>query len=125
MLPMFVSAEIAGELDDKLVVRMRQGTAVFNLIYHVLVSRDPARHLTRFRLIKTLPHDIDDVFGFWRLFPQKDGRTIAAYAITARINLGALGLVDRIGREIQRHLVPMPGYLKAWLSGPGKGRYPR
>lgn len=120
IFPMFVDARKVGELGDKIIVRMRQGTAVFSLIYHILVSRDPARHLTRFRLIKTLPHDIDEVSGFWRLFPQKDGRTLVAYAVTAKINLGALGLIDRVGHEIQLRLVGMPGHLKSWLETPGQ-----
>lgn len=124
MFPYFVSAGLAGKLDGKRVVRMRQGTPVFNLIYHLLISYDPARRLTRFRMVKTLPHDIDNVVGFWRLFPQPDGRTIVAYGVTARVNLGALGLIDRVGYEIQKRLVGMPAYLKRWLAGPGKNRYP-
>lgn len=123
MFPYFVSAGTAGVLNGKKIVRMRQGTAVFNLIYHLLISYDPGQRLTRFRMIKTLPHDVDDVVGFWRLFPQRDGRTLVAYGVTARINLGALGLIDRVGHEIQQRLVGMPAHLKAWLSGPGRGRY--
>jgi hypothetical protein len=123
MFPYFVSAGLAGKLDGKRIVRMRQGTAVFNLIYHLLISYDPDKRLTRFRMIKTLPHDIEDVVGFWRLFPQRDGRTVVAYGVTARVNLGALGLIDRVGYEIQKRLVGMPAYLKRWLAGPGKNRY--
>jgi hypothetical protein len=123
IFPMFLSVEIVGKLGQKSIVRMSQGTPVFSLIYHVLVSRDQATHTTRFRLVGTLPHDIDDVVGFWRLFPQPDGRTVVVYSVRARINLGALGLIDRVGQEIQRQLIPMPGHLKSWLSGPGKGRY--
>jgi hypothetical protein len=123
MFPYFVSASTAGKLDDRKIVRMRQGTKVFNLIYHLLISYDPSKRLTRFRMVKTLPHDIDDVVGFWRLFPQRDGRTVVVYGISARINLGALGLIDRVGHEIQKRLVCMPEYLQRWLAGPGKGRY--
>jgi len=123
MFPYFVSAAAAGKLDEKRIVRMRQGTAVFNLIYHLLISYEPDKRLTRFRMVKTLPHDIDDVAGFWRLFPQQGRQTVVAYGVTARINLGALGLIDRVGHEIQKRLVGMPVYLKRWLAGPGRGRY--
>jgi len=123
MFPYFVSADLTGKLDEKRIVRMRQGTPVFNLIYHLLISYEPSKRLTRFRMIKTLPHDIDDVAGFWRLFPQKDGRTVVAYGVTARVNLGALGLIDRVGHEIQQRLVGMPAHLRRWFAGPGKDRY--
>jgi hypothetical protein len=63
------------------------------------------------------------VVGFWRLFPQNDGRTVVAYGVTARVNLGALGLIERVGHEIQKRLVGMPAYLRRWLAGPGRDRY--
>ena len=116
MFPMVVSARLVGRRAGLEVVQMRQGTRVFSLVYHMAVHRVPERHIIRFCLVPALPHDIEDVAGFWRLFPQDGGRTLVVYAISARIDLSLLGLIDRVGAEIQQRLVGMPGHLKRWLE---------
>lgn len=123
IFPLFLEARIVGRRDGREVVRMTQGTAVISVVYHLLATRDEPRRMLRFAMIDSLPHDIEDVRGFWRLFPQPDGTTVVAYGVAAHINLSVLGLIDRVGQEIQAHLLDMPAHLRRWLQGPGKGRY--
>jgi len=54
----------------------------YTTIYHF----DPERGVARWTLDRTLPHDIEDTEGFWRLEPLQGGRTLLIY--NARVRVG-------------------------------------
>lgn len=110
----------------KSLVRMKFGHPVVSVQFHVEMSRDEAKKILSFEMVPDLPHDIDGVRGYWRLFGQPNGRTLIAYVLAIR---APMGLVNLIGPELAdraiRALLGVPGYLKLWIEGPGREKSAR
>jgi ribosome-associated toxin RatA of RatAB toxin-antitoxin module len=106
------------------LVRMKIGHPVVSVQYHVTMTRDEAKKVLSFQMVAGLPSDLDDVRGYWRLFEQPEGRTLIAYVVAVR---APMGLVNLAGPELQARamhsLLGVPGFIKAWLEGPGRSYY--
>jgi hypothetical protein len=103
---------------------MEMGHALIRAEYYMTVERDREKMMLSFRLVKNRPHDIDDTRGYWRLFPQADGKTLVAYVVATQIPMGIINLLspDLIAK-IERNLLGVPNDLKAWVEGPQGNRY--
>jgi hypothetical protein len=108
------------------LIKMRLGHPVVSITYHVEMSRDEEKKILSFELAMDLPHDLDGVRGYWRLFPQSNDRTLIAYVVA--IN-APMGLVNLAGPELSARaihaLLGVPGYVKKWVEGEGRSRYAR
>jgi len=111
-------------IGNRSVVRMKIGHPIVTVQYHVEMTRNEEKKVIRFRMIRNLPSDIDDVQGYWRLFPQPGDRTLIAYVLAVRV---PMGLVTFIGPDLEDQaitaLLNVPGFMKAWIEGPGRSRY--
>ncbi|HEX3777447.1 MAG TPA: SRPBCC family protein [Polyangiaceae bacterium] len=67
-------------------VELVQGQGAIEASYTVRLERAPGRSELRFRLDPTRPHDIEDVFGFFRVEPFGEGKSLVTVA--AAIDLG-------------------------------------
>jgi ribosome-associated toxin RatA of RatAB toxin-antitoxin module len=115
--------EIASRGDSRLI-KMVLGHELISVEYHMQVELEADAHVLRFDLAKSRPHDIVDSRGYWRLFPQGDGRTLVAYVVAARAPMGVINLLpDRLSAKIERALLGVPGRLKCWVEGPSGARY--
>jgi hypothetical protein len=77
-----------------------------------------------FKLVKNKPHDIEETKGYWRLFPQKDGRTLVAYVVAVQVPAGLVNLLgETMSDKLARALLDVPGKLKHWVEGPAGNRY--
>ena len=106
------------------LIRMRLGHPIVSVVYHVEMSRDEAKKVLSFELVPDLPHDLDGVRGYWRLFPQADNRTLVAYVVAINAPMGLVNLAgpDLSARAIHA-LLGVPGYVKKWVEGEGRSRY--
>jgi len=124
--PKTVSVKEVARRGDRSLLRMEQGHQLLRIAYHIEVERNPAKHMISFKLAADRPHDIDDTRGYWRLFPQADGRTLVAYVVAVQVPMGIINFVGAtLEEKIERNLLGIPEYLKKWLAGPGAGRYGR
>jgi ribosome-associated toxin RatA of RatAB toxin-antitoxin module len=109
---------------EQSLIHMEMGHALIRAEYYMTIERDVEKWMLSFRLVKNRPHDIDDTRGYWRLFPQSDGKTLVAYVVATQIPMGIINLLspDLIAK-IERNLLAVPNDLKAWVEGPHGNRY--
>jgi hypothetical protein len=110
-----------GELS---LIKMKIGHPVASVQYHVEMARDDEKKVLSFKMVPDLSNDLDDVRGYWRLFPQPNDRTLIAYVLAIRAPMGLVNLIGpRLEAEAIDALLNVPGYMKKWIEGPGRSRY--
>jgi carbon monoxide dehydrogenase subunit G len=109
---------------NRSLIRMRIGHPVVSVQYHVEMTRNDEKKVLSFQMVADMTNDLDDVRGYWRLFPQPDDRTLIAYVLAVR---APMGLVNLIGPKLEDQainaLLNVPGFMKTWIEGPGRSRY--
>lgn len=109
---------------DRALLRVEMGYKFLSIVYHLEVEKDAAKRMISFKMASNRPHDIDDTRGYWRLFPQKDGKTLVVYAVSVNVPMGVINLIGPTMEEkIERNLLGIPGKLKEWLESPSGARY--
>ena len=86
-LPRTKSARLIDVQGTEARVELVQGKGALEASYTVRIARVPGRSELRFWLDSTRPHDIEDVFGFFRVEPFGEGRSLVTVA--AALNLGS------------------------------------
>jgi hypothetical protein len=113
-----------GRRGNTRLVHFRMGHRLLNVEYHVNVQTDPDKYTVSFEMATDRPHDLEYSRGYWRLFPQKDGRTLVVYSIAAQVPMGVVNLIPRdLEAKIERNLVGAPNDLRKWLMSPGGQKY--
>ena len=124
---MFAATSSVKEVEkrgDKSLIHYKMGYKLINLEYYVELKKDYAKRTMSFSLVENRPHDISMAKGYWRLFPQKGGRTLVAYVISARVPMGVVNLMKSSWHPIiERNLVGAPASLKKWIASPSGKKY--
>jgi len=124
IFPNTVSAEEISRKGDRSLLKMKLGHKLVSVTYHCEIVRDTKNKILSFELVEKLPHDIEAARGYWRLFPQEDGRTLVAYVVAVRV---PMGLVNLLGNELEAQLegglLNIPKHLKKWIESPAGSRY--
>jgi len=122
--PKTVGCKELSRKGDISLIRVEMGHKLLSIEYHLTVQRNKAKNMLSFKLVRNRPHDIEETRGYWRLFPQKDGRTLVAYVVATQVPMGIINLIGpEMEEKIQRHLLGVPGNLKRWVEGPAGNRY--
>ena len=126
VFPRTVSAEELSRDKNRSLVRMELGYKFLSVEYHLNVKPDPEKNTVSFSLVPNRPHDIESVHGYWRLFPQKDGRTLVAYGVAVKVPSGIVTFLGkRLEKELEDSLIGLPRYIKRWVEEPSGNRYRR
>lgn len=124
---MFPNTEVCAPVSkkgNKTLLKMKIGHPVVNVRYHVETTANDAEKSLHFNLLTEYPHDIDSLTGYWRLFPQAGGRTLAAYVVSVKAPPGIMSIAgDDLANRAIRALLKIPGDIKKWLEGPNGKRY--
>ncbi|MBN2802036.1 MAG: SRPBCC family protein [Deltaproteobacteria bacterium] len=116
MFPHTEYCKIVSKKDGKTLVKMKIGHPVINIHYHAQITEDDSKKTLDFELVSNYPHDLDMLKGYWRLFPQKGGKTLIAYVVSVK---APMGIVSIAGPELAQSaidaLLSIPGDVKAWL----------
>jgi len=122
--PKTVAVTEVSRKGDSSLIHMEMGHQLDRAEYYMSVERNKEKHMLSFSLVKNRPHDLEDTRGYWRLFPQADGRTLVAYVVATQIPMGIINLISPdLVAKIERNLLGVPEYLKKWLDGPHGERY--
>ncbi len=106
------------------LIRMEMGHKLLRLLCHVNVTQRIQNRAIEFQLVKNRPHDIVDTRGYWRLFPQADGRTLVAYAVVVEVPMGIVNLLgETTEAKLQWGLLHSPQNLKKWIERQPSTRY--
>lgn len=124
VFPRTVSTKELARKNSKSVVHMALGYRILSIEYHLSIVKNPKKNMMSFTLMQNRPHDIVDTRGYWRLFPQKDGRTLVAYAVALQMPPGIVAFLgNKVEKSLEKHLIGLPRYLKKWVESPAGNRY--
>ena len=101
---------------NKTLLKMKIGHPVANVRYHVETTANVADKSLHFKLLQQYPHDIDSLTGYWRLFPQKDGKTLAAYVVSVKAPPGIIAIAgEDLANRAVMSLLRIPGDIRKWI----------
>ena len=124
MFPRTVETKEVARKGDRSLVKFGLGYKILSVGYYLDVVHDKDKNKISFNMVSTKPHDIESTSGYWRLFPQPDGRTLVAYAVAVQIPRGiVLFLGDSLEGALERNLIGLPKHLKKWVESPAGSRY--
>jgi hypothetical protein len=116
ILPRTKSAKFVGMSGDDQLIQLVQGNALVEASYTIRVRREPGE--ARFWLERSLPHGIDDAWGYFRYEPFIDAsgeeRVLLTYA--ALVDVGP-GLVrDFFEERVRTTLLSVPQLVRRQLA---------
>ena len=82
--------------------------------YTVHIERSAPRSELRFWLDSSRPHDISDVFGFFRVEPFGDGKSLVTVAAALDLGPGLTSLF--FGDAVERSLLSTPGRIRVFVE---------
>ena len=124
IFPKTVSVKEISRKGNKSLIHMQMGHKLISVEYYMSIKRDTEKYILSFKLVPNRPHDIEESRGYWRLFPQKNGRTLVAYVVATQIPMGIINLIKpELVAKIQRNLLGAPNEIKKWVEGPNGAKY--
>lgn len=108
---------------DVRIVSMQQASGLLEVNYALRTVVDTAKREIRFRIDRRRPRDVRDGWGFFKVEPRADGRTLVSYG--AVVEPGGAVLAAVMGDALRDHVLSIPRRLKRWVEGPGRTRYAR
>jgi len=82
--------------------------------YTVRIERSAQRSELRFWLDSSRPHDIDDVFGFFRVEPFGEGKSLVTVAAALDLGLGFTSLF--FSDAVERSVLSTPGQIRNYVE---------
>ncbi len=114
-LPQALPRTVSARLID-----VRQGLAAVELVhnggasYTVRIERMRGRPELRFWLDPRRPHDIDDVFGYFRVEPFGEGRSLVTVAAAVDLGSGLTSLL--FGNAVERAVLGTPRQIREYVE---------
>jgi hypothetical protein len=103
---------VAREADD-FVIYLRQGGKKISGEYSVRARRE-TQSLVRFWLDPSRPHDIADCWGFFRIDPAPQGKTLLSYGALLHLEFGVMKLLFQ--EKIRTFALETPARLRAFVE---------
>jgi carbon monoxide dehydrogenase subunit G len=115
-LPRTKSAKLVDTSGRSARVELVQGNSIVEATYTVHLVRE-SEDLLRFWLDGTRPHDIDDVWGYFRVKPFDGERTLVTVGVALDVGPGLVRMLfeDRI----QRVILATPGHIRDFVEQRG------
>lgn len=102
------------------LIDVRGGLARVELVhgggttYTVRIERSAPRSELRFWLDASRPHDISDVFGYFRVEPFGSGKSLVTVAVALDLGPGITSLF--FGDAVQRSVLSTPGRIRGYVE---------
>jgi hypothetical protein len=109
VLPRTKDAHYTGRLGGDRLLELTQGNALMQATYTVRIKRDPSE--ARFWLEPSLPHGIDDAWGFFRWQSWGEGQTLLTYGVL--VDVGGIGVFED---RIRAALLSVPQHVRRQLA---------
>jgi carbon monoxide dehydrogenase subunit G len=113
-LPRTKSARLIDVQGSEARVELVQGKGALEATYTIRIERVPGRSELRFWLDPTRPHDIEDVFGFFRVEPFGEGRSLVTVAAALNLGSGVASLF--FSDAIQRTVLSAPRQIRDYVE---------
>jgi hypothetical protein len=115
VLPRTKNARFSGMLGGDRLLEVTQGNALVQATYTVRIKRDPAE--ARFWLEPSLPHGIEDAWGFFRWQAWGDGQTLLTYGVLVDVGPGIVR--DFFEDRFRAALLSVPQHVRRQLAERG------
>jgi carbon monoxide dehydrogenase subunit G len=113
-LPRTKSARLIDVRGSEARVELVQGSGAIEASYTVRMERVPGRSELRFSLDPSRPHDIEDVFGFFRVEPFGDGQSLVTVAAALNLGSGVASLF--FSDAIERVVLSAPRQIRDYVE---------
>ncbi len=124
IFPHTVEAKEVSRKQGLSLLRMKLGHPVIQVLYHVEMRPDKKKNTINFRLVKNHPTDLDNIDGYWQLFPLDPKRTLVAYVLSVHVPMGIVNLLSASFKKMAlRGILGVPGHLKEWMEIEAPGKY--
>jgi len=124
MLPNTRSARLVAREGGLAFVELEQGVAPFIARYTIVLQPVPGSDQVRFWLDQRFSHDIEDVFGFFRVEPLGPQRSLLTAAVAVDLGDGLLSSLfeRRVQALVLRSVTSIRDFLEPprWASTAGK-----
>jgi hypothetical protein len=95
------------------LVAMRHGGRLGSAAYTMIVRR-VSRNEIRFWLDPSRPHDVDDAWGYFRVEPLSDGRSLLTYAAVVNLGFGVARMFFET--RVRDIALGTPGLVKTYVE---------
>jgi hypothetical protein len=119
MLPRTKNVAVVDEHEDRRRLSFRQGNDFVEAEYTVVVEDRPSEGEMRFWLDPTEPHDIDDVWGFFRVSPLDESRSLITVGVALDVGSGVVRFLFE--KRIQDLILSTPERMKHALEQRSSG----
>ncbi len=113
-LPRTKSARLIDIRGAQARVELVQGRGALEATYTVCIERVPGRSELRFWMDSSRPHDIDDVFGFFRVEPFGEGQSLVTVAAALNLGTGVASLF--FSDAIERTVLSAPRQIRDYVE---------
>jgi len=123
MLPQVQSSEQVAQVATTRTIRLHHHRGVIDVNYCLQMTFQERDGLVLFQLDDSRPHDIRAGWGYIRVHPWSEGRTLVSFGVLVDVGEGLLaGLVRP---TFQEWLLKIPLTMKWYVEGSGRSRYAR
>ena len=98
---------------EDLIIYLRQGSKKVSGEYSVRARRE-SLSLVRFWLDPSRPHDIGDLWGFFRMDPHPGGKTLLTYGALLHLEFGVIKLLFQ--EKIRNYALETPERLRLFVE---------
>ena len=114
IVPMTLETRVLWQRGVDSAVYFRQGGRAGSAAYVLLVRRE-SQGLFRFWLDPTQPHEIADLWGYFRVQPWERERSLLTYAALVRLDFGMVKLL--FSETIRKVALGTPAQVRAFVDG--------
>ena len=116
IFPLAIDAREVGRRGADSVVTLRHRTKLGTADYACRIRRESGR-LVRFWLDPAFPHDVEDLWGYFRVEPFGQGASLLTYAALMRLELGLVRFLFE--DKIRDYALGTPRLVRLYVEGRG------
>jgi len=113
IFPLTQDARLVARKGDDFFLTLRQGSTSVSGEYTVRARRETPS-LVRFWMDPTRPHDIGDCWGYFRVDPADDGKTLLTYGALLHLEFGVIKLLFQ--EKIRTYALQTPELLRRYVE---------
>lgn len=121
IIPLATETDVEHQEGEEADLAVRQQWGPVDVRYVLQTTLDPNRRALMFRVDHSQQHDIRAGWGFIRLRPYKEDRTLVSFG--ALVDIGDGVFVSIIRPAVRRNLLRIPTYFKNHIEGEGRTLY--
>ena len=119
ILPLTLEAREVGRKGDNRLVFFRHGVRLASASYTAIVKRH-SPSVIRFWLDPAFPHEIEDCWGYFRVEPLPERRTLLTYAALLRLEFGVTRML--FSEKIRAYAMNTPLLLRRYIEDKRRSR---